>query len=88
MIAFTRLLVVVLILLSLCYLLANVVLYIKRRRFLKAEWQRRAWQGDERIFLRRALRQFLRRWRLPLIGMIYIAPVTAMTVLVYIINFA
>lgn len=87
MIAFTRLLLVVLTLLSVCYVLANVVLYINRRRFLKAEWRRRAWQGDERRFLRRALRQFLRRWRLLLVGVIYIVPVTAMTVLVYIINF-
>ncbi|WP_431024293.1 hypothetical protein [Halomonas sp. H5] len=87
MIAFTRLLVVVLVLLTLCYGIVNLYLYVRWRSQLKREWLERERQGRHDEFLRRGLRRCRRRWRPVLIGLIYVLPITALTLLVYIINF-
>lgn len=87
MTAFTRLLVIVLVLLTLCYGLVSLYLHLKWRRALKQEWQQRQLQGSEARYLSLALYRYRRRWRPVLIAVTYVLPVTAMLALVYFINF-
>ncbi|MBS8270763.1 hypothetical protein DYI26_18825 [Halomonas litopenaei] len=87
MIAFARLILVVMVLMTICYIIVNIYLFFRWRKGLEDEWKRRTSAGDERVFVRRSMSRYRRRWRPILISLIYIFPITLMTVLVFVINF-
>ncbi|MFW8633577.1 hypothetical protein [Cribrihabitans pelagius] len=58
-----------------------------RRAKLKRHWKRKGLTGDRAAFIQRGLQQYDRSFRRRLILLVYIIPLGAIGLLVYVINF-
>jgi hypothetical protein len=58
-----------------------------RRAKLRRRWQQKGLTGDRAAFIQRGLRQYDRSFRRKLILLVYIIPLGALMLLVYVINF-
>lgn len=87
MFAFLRLIAVLMIVLTVIY--AAVSLYSRemRRAKLKKRWRDKGLTVGRDAFIQRGLRQYDRSFRRRLILLVYILPLGAIALLVYIMNF-
>ena len=87
MFGFIRLILILLVVLTAVY--AAVSLYSRemRRMKLKRRWKDKGLTGDRAAFIQRGLRQYDRSFRRKLILLVYILPLGAIALLVYVINF-
>lgn len=68
---------------------AAVSLYSRevRRAKLKQRWKQKGLTGDRKAFIQRGLHQYDRSFRRRLILLVYIIPLGAIALLIYVINF-
>ncbi|UWQ50179.1 hypothetical protein [Leisingera caerulea] len=87
MFGFIRLLLILMVVLTVAY--GAVSLYSRevRRAKLKRRWKDKGLTGDRAAFIQRGLRQYDRSFRRKLILLVYIVPLGAIALLVYVINF-
>ncbi|MBY6056002.1 hypothetical protein KUV26_09285 [Leisingera daeponensis] len=87
MFGFIRLILILLVVLTVVY--AAVSLYSRemRRLKLKRRWKEKGLTGDRAAFIQRGLKQYDRSFRRKLILLVYIIPLGALALLIYVINF-
>ncbi|MEW2912257.1 hypothetical protein [Leisingera sp. JC11] len=87
MFGFIRLLLILLVVLTVVY--AAVSLYSRemRRLKLKRRWKEKGLTGDRAAFIQRGLKQYDNSFRRKLILLVYIIPLGALALLIYVINF-
>ncbi|WP_027244835.1 hypothetical protein [Leisingera daeponensis] len=87
MFGFIRLILILFVVLTVAY--GAVSLYSRevRRAKLKRRWKDKGLTGDRAAFIQRGLRQYDRSFRRKLILLVYIIPLGAIALLVYVINF-
>ncbi|UWQ79987.1 hypothetical protein K3725_02990 [Leisingera sp. S132] len=87
MFGFIRLILVLLVVLTVVY--AAVSLYSRemRRLKLKRRWKEKGLTGDRAAFIQRGLKQYDTSFRRKLILLVYIIPLGALALLIYVINF-
>lgn len=87
MFGFIRLALILLVVLTVVY--AAVSLYSRemRRAKLKRRWKDKGLTGDRAAFIQRGLKQYDRSFRRRLILLVYIIPLGALALLIYVINF-
>lgn len=87
MFGFLRLILILLAVLTVVY--AAVSLYSRemRRAKLKRRWKDKGLTGDRAAFIQRGLKQYDRSFRRRLILLVYIIPLGALALLIYVINF-
>ncbi|MEX0302619.1 MAG: hypothetical protein AB3N24_09360 [Leisingera sp.] len=87
MFGFFRLVLILLVGLTVIY--GAAVLYSRemRRAQLKRRWKQKGLTGDRAAFIQRGLKQYDRSPRRKLLLLIYIIPLGALMLLVYVINF-
>jgi hypothetical protein len=87
MFGFLRLILILLVVLTVVY--AAVSLYSReiRRAKLKRRWKDKGLTGDRAAFIQRGLKQYDRSFRRRLILLVYIIPLGALALLIYVINF-
>ncbi|MGR3761614.1 hypothetical protein ACUXV3_16020 [Roseobacteraceae bacterium NS-SX3] len=87
MFGFLRLFLILVIVLTVIY--GAVSLYSRevRRAKLKRRWKDKGLTGDRDAFIQRGLKQYDRSFRRKLILLVYIIPLGAIALLVYVINF-
>jgi len=87
MFGFIRLILILLVVLTVVY--AAVSLYSRemRRLKLKRRWKQKGLTGDRAAFIQRGLKQYDRSFRRKLILLVYIIPLGALALLIYVINF-
>ena len=87
MIAPLRLILMLLVVLSVIYIIASFWSRNTRRRKLIAFWDKKGLTGDRDAFIDRGLRQYDRSLRRKLLLGVYIVPLGAIAVLVFVTNF-
>ncbi|KPD11681.1 hypothetical protein [Phaeobacter sp. 11ANDIMAR09] len=88
MVAFIRLSLLLLVGLTVIY--GGVSLYSRERRRakLKQRWAERGLTGDRRTFIQRGLKQYDHSLRRRLILLVYILPLSAIALVIYMVNFS
>jgi hypothetical protein len=88
MFAFLRLVLLLLIILTLIY--GGVSLYSRERRRakLKQHWAVKGLTGDRQSFIQRGLKQYDHSLRRRLILLVYILPLSAIALVIYVVNFS
>ncbi|CRL12951.1 hypothetical protein [Phaeobacter italicus] len=87
MFGFFRLVLILFVGLTLVYLAVSLYSREVRRAKLRRRWQQKGLTGDRAAFIQRGLRQYDRSFRRKLILLVYIIPLGALMLLVYVINF-
>ncbi|MEP2715089.1 hypothetical protein [Pseudophaeobacter sp.] len=88
MFAFLRLLLLLLVVLTLIYGAVSLYSRERRRAKLKRRWQDKGLTGDRRAFIQRGLRQYDQSLRRQLILLVYILPLGAIALVIYVVNFS
>ncbi|WP_291729309.1 hypothetical protein [Leisingera sp. F5] len=87
MFGFFRLVLILLVVLTVAYGAVSLYSREMRRMKLKRRWKQKGLTGDRRAFIQRGLKQYDRSFRRKLILLVYIIPLGALALLVYVINF-
>jgi hypothetical protein len=87
MFGFFRLLLILLVVLTVIYGAVSLYSREMRRAKLKRRWKEKGLTGDRRAFIQRGLKQYDRSFRRKLLLLVYIIPLGALALLVYVINF-
>ncbi len=87
MLPFLRLMFILFIALSIIYIGVSIYSRGVRRGKLEAHWDRKGMTGDREAFVQRGLKKYDRSFRRKLILGVYIVPLTAIAILVYVTNF-
>ena len=87
MLAFLRLMATLLVVLSIAFVALSVWSRRKRRARLERHWARKNLRGDRDAFIRRGLAAYDRSVRRWLILGVYILPLAAIAIIVYVTNF-
>lgn len=87
MTALLRLVVFGFIALSVIYLWVSLVARARQRRALRAEWDEKGLTGDRDAFVMAGMQVYERSLRHRLIVLIYVIPVIAVGVVIYITNY-
>lgn len=82
-----RFLIPLLIVLTIVYVGLSVYSRLIRRRKLIAHWEKKGINGDREAFLERGMRQYDRSFRKKLLLGVYVIPLGAIALLIYITNF-
>jgi uncharacterized ion transporter superfamily protein YfcC len=82
-----RLLFILLIVLTVIYVVISLYSRLVRRSKLRARWQAKGRTGDREAFVQRGLKKYDRSIRRKLILLVYIIPLGAIALLVYVTNF-
>ena len=88
MFAFLRLSLLLLVGLTLVYGAVSLYSRERRRAKLKRRWTERGLTGDRRTFIQRGLKQYDHSLRRRLIPLVYILPLTAIALVIYVVNFS
>lgn len=87
MFGFFRLVLILMVVLTVVYGALSLYSREVRRAKLKRRWKDKGLTGDRAAFIQRGLRQYDRSFRRKLILLVYIVPLGAIALLVYVINF-
>jgi hypothetical protein len=87
MFAFFRLALVLLLGLTLLYALVSFYSRERRRAKLKRRWSEKGLTGDRRAFIQRGLKQYDHSLRRRSILLVYILPLSAIALVIYMVNF-
>ncbi|SLN56322.1 hypothetical protein PEL8287_03024 [Roseovarius litorisediminis] len=87
MLALLRLLVFGFLILSVLYVGISLWSRSVRSRKLAQEWENEGRQGDKDAYMQEGMVQYERSLRRKLILLVYIVPVTVVTVIIYLTNF-
>ncbi|MBY6136033.1 hypothetical protein AB9K35_19500 [Leisingera sp. XS_AS12] len=87
MFGFLRLVLILLVVLTLVYGAVSLYSREARRAKLKRRWKDKGLTGDRAAFIQRGLKQYDRSFRRRLILLVYIVPLGALALLIYVINF-
>ena len=88
MFAFLRLSLLLLVGLTLVYGAVSLYSRERRRAKLKRRWAERGLTGDRRTFIQRGLKQYDHSLRRRLILLVYILPLGAIALVIYMVNFS
>lgn len=88
MFAFLRLSVLLLLGLTLVYGAVSLYSRERRRAKLKQRWADKGLTGDRRGFIQRGLKQYDHSLRRRLILLVYILPLSAILLVIYVVNFS
>ena len=87
MLAFLRMMVLLLAVLSVIYVALSLYSRRVRRGKLEAHWDRKGMTGDRDAFIRLGLKTYDASFRRKLILGVYIVPLTLIMIIVYVTNF-
>ncbi|OED46408.1 hypothetical protein [Leisingera sp. S232] len=87
MFGFLRLALILLVVLTVIYGAVSLYSREMRRLKLKRHWKERGLTGDRAAFIQRGLKQYDTSFRRKLILLVYIIPLGALALLIYVINF-
>ena len=87
MIVAIRFLIPLLVVLTVIYVALSIYSRLVRRRKLIAHWEKKGLNGDRDAFLQRGMRQYDSSFRKKLLLGVYVIPLGAIAVLIYITNF-
>ncbi|APG45994.1 MULTISPECIES: hypothetical protein [Phaeobacter] len=87
MFAFLRLMAILLVVLTVIYGIVSLYSREVRRAKLKRRWAEKGLTGDRSAFIQRGLHQYDRSLRRRLILLVYVVPLGAIALLVYVMNF-
>ena len=82
-----RFLIPLLIILTVIYVGLSIYSRLVRRRKLIAHWEKKGLHGDREAFLKRGMRQYDKSFRKKLLLGVYVIPLGAIALLIYITNF-
>ena len=82
-----RFLIPLLIILTVIYVGLSIYSRLVRRRKLIAHWEKKGLDGDRDAFLERGMRQYDNSFRKKLLLGVYVIPLGAIALLIYITNF-
>ncbi|WP_170771035.1 hypothetical protein [Ruegeria lacuscaerulensis] len=82
-----RFLIPLLIVLTVIYVGLSIYSRLVRRRKLIAHWEKKGLRGDRDAFLERGMRQYDNSFRKKLLLGVYVIPLGAIALLIYITNF-
>ncbi|MFS4580990.1 hypothetical protein [Phaeobacter sp. C3_T13_0] len=87
MFAFLRLMAILLVVLTVIYGVVSLYSREVRRARLKRRWAEKGLTGDRSAFIQRGLNKYDRSMRRKLILLVYVVPLGAIALLVYVMNF-
>ncbi len=87
MVALFRLIVLGFLVLSLIYVILVFSERIRMRRLLRAEWEKTGQSGDRDAYVREGLVDYEQSFRRKLLLGVFIVPVAAVLVIIYVVNF-
>ncbi|MBJ6372342.1 hypothetical protein [Sedimentitalea arenosa] len=87
MVAFFRLMFILMIVLTIVYVTLSLYSRSVRRNKLEAHWKTKGLTGDREAFVQRGLQKYDKSFRRKLILGVYVVPLMAIAVLVYVTNF-
>ncbi len=87
MIVAIRFLIPLLIVLTVIYIGLSIYSRLVRRRKLIAHWDKKGMTGDREAFVARGLKKYDRSFRRKLLLGVYVVPLGAIALLIYITNF-
>ncbi len=87
MIVAIRFLIPLLVVLTVVYVALSIYSRLSRRRKLIAHWEKKGLDGDRDAFLQRGMRQYDKSFRKKLLLGVYVIPLGAIALLIYITNF-
>lgn len=88
MFAFLRLALVLLVGLTVIYGVVSLYSRERRRARLKRRWAEKGLTGDRRAFIQRGLKRYDHSLRRRLILLVYILPLSAIALVIYVVNFS
>lgn len=87
MIVAIRFLIPLLVVLTIIYVALSLYSRSVRRGKLEAHWDQKGMTGDREAFVRRGLKKYDSSFRRKLILGVYVVPLGAIAILIYVINF-
>jgi hypothetical protein len=88
MFAFLRLVLLLVVVLTLIYGAVSLYSREQRRATLKRRWKDKGLTGDRQAFIQRGLNQYDHSFRRRLVLLVYILPMGAIALIIYVINFS
>jgi heme/copper-type cytochrome/quinol oxidase subunit 4 len=87
MVAFLRLMFILMVVLTIVYVALSLYSRSVRRGKLEAHWDRKGMTGDREAFVQRGLKKYDGSFRRKLILGVYVVPLTMIAILVYVTNY-